>query len=165
MEPDTEKKLTDIKPDKSPDPPLVKQETIVIKKDENSVDYSSGESIFDNTRTDFSTLKGAARDDHTIDLWRLCYLRSMGASNIKRIFAKLHDRVVTFGTTKNINRTKQDIEKKILERKPRIVLLADHPIKKFWNILMIFLLIYVATYVPFSICFVDSNPDDPITGE
>lgn len=30
---------------------------------------------------------------------------------------------------------------------------------------MIFLLVYVATYVPFSICFNESNPDSPLSGE
>lgn len=114
--------------------------------------------MFDNSRNDFSQLNPDARRDHIIELWRLCFLRSMGASSIKRIFAKLHSRVVTFGTTKNINRTRQDIEKKILEQKPKIVLLPDDPIKRFWNILMIFLLIYVATYVPYSICFKESDP-------
>lgn len=132
---------------------------------EEQADYSSGETVYDNSRTDFNQLSQAARNDHIVELWRLCYLRSMGASNFKRIFEKLHDRVVTFGTTKNINRTRQDIEKKILEKKPKIVLLGDHPVKRTWNILMIFLLIYVATYVPFSICFNDSSPDDPISGE
>ena len=87
----------------------------------------------------------------------------MGASNIKRIFTKLHDRVVTFGTTKNINRTRQDIEKRILEQKPSIVLLPDHNFKRFWNVLMIFLLAYVATYVPYGICFTTNDPNGPVT--
>lgn len=84
-------------------------------KKEEVVDYSSGESVFDNSRNDYLQLNSDAKRDHIIELWRLCFLRSMGASSIKRIFAKLHSRVVTFGTTKNINRTRQDIEKKILE--------------------------------------------------
>jgi hypothetical protein len=37
------------------------------------------------------------------------------------------------------------------------VLLPDDPIKRFWNVLMIFLLIYVATVVPFVICFSETN--------
>jgi len=56
-----------------------------------------------------------------------------------------------------------DIEKKILEQKSKIVLLPDDPIKKFWNVLMIFLLLYVAFYVPFSICFKYSSSDDEMT--
>lgn len=88
----------------------------------------------------------------------MCFLRSMGASNIKRVFGKLNDRVITFGTTKNINRTRQDIEKKILEQKPRIVLLPDNNIKRYWNVQMILLLGYVATWVPFEICYLQDDP-------
>jgi len=93
------------------------------------------------------------RHDHLFELWRLCFLKSMGGASIKRVFAKLHDRVVTYGTTKNINRTRQDIEKKILEGKSKFILLADDPFKKFWNLLVIVLLFYVAFYVPYRICF------------
>jgi DNA-binding transcriptional ArsR family regulator len=92
--------------------------------------------------------------EHLKEMWRLAFLKAMGASNIKRIFKRLHDRVVTFGTTKNINRTRQDIEKKILEAKPKIVLMPDDPFKRFWSIIMIFLLGYVATLVPYHICFI-----------
>lgn len=83
--------------------------------EENPADaYSSGESVYDNSRTDFTQLGKAGKEDHLIELWRLAYLKSMGASNIGRIFANLHNKVVTFGTTKNINRTRQDIEMNIL---------------------------------------------------
>jgi len=125
--------------------------------------YTSGESVYDNTRNDYLSLNQEEKLEHIKELWRLCFLKSMGASNIKRVFQKLHDRVVSFGTTKNINRTRQDIEKKILDQKPKIVLLADDPFKRFWNILMIFLLAYVALYVPYGICFNKSQPGDPIT--
>ena len=87
----------------------------------------------------------------------------MGAATIKRVFKKLHDRVVTYGTTRNINRTRQDLERKILEGKSKIVLLADDPFKRFWNIIIILLLIYVALYVPYNICFSKKKPGDPKT--
>ena len=90
----------------------------------------------------------------------------MGSSNLKRIFEKLNSKLLNFGTTKNINRTRQDIEKKILNQKPWIVMMPEDNIKKFWNILMIFLLAYVASYVPYSICFINPEPDAPMgTGE
>lgn len=41
--------------------------------------------------------------------------------------------------------------------------MPDDPIKRFWNILMIFLLFYVASWVPVSICFLDSNNTGVIT--
>ena len=67
---------------------------------------------------------------------------------------KLHEKVVNYGSTKNVNTHSADAEaKRILEKKWKIVLLPDDPIKRFWNILIIFLLMYVATYVPIAISF------------
>lgn len=86
----------------------------------------------------------------------------MGSSLIKRVFAKLHKKVVNYGTTRNINRSRADIEKKILQGKPMIVLMPDDLFKRFWNIIMIFLLAYVATYVPYGICFVQKPPGSPM---
>jgi hypothetical protein len=63
------------------------------------------------------------------------------------------------GTISNININRQDQEKKILAKKPKIVLLPDGGIKRRWNILMIFMLLYVASWVPFSICFNDKESD------
>jgi len=42
------------------------------------------------------------------------------------------------------------------------VLMPEDTIKKVWNILMIFLLLYVASYVPFSICFDNRLPSAPM---
>jgi hypothetical protein len=68
-----------------------------------------------------------------------------------------------YGTTRNINNNVEDIEKMILEKKSKIVLLPNHPFKRFWNILVIVLLLYVATYVPFNICFGVINNTDIMT--
>lgn len=75
----------------------------------------------------------------------------------------MHSRVINYGTTKNINTQKADIEKKILEQKSKMVFMPDDPIKRFWNILMIFLLFYVASWVPVSICFQESNTSGILT--
>ena len=53
-----------------------------------------------------------------------------------------------------------DMEKKILASKPWYILMPDHPFKNFWNVLMIILLIYVVSYVPISISFIDASPDN-----
>ena len=42
-------------------------------------------------------------------------------------------------------------------KKSKYVLMPDEPFKRYWNVLMIFLLIYVATYVPFDVCFNDNS--------
>ena len=105
-------------------------------------------------------MKPAERDEHLKELWRTCFLKSVGSAQIKRVFLKLHERVINYGTTKNINTMNAaDIEKKILESKPDIVLLQDNSFKKVWEVVMIGMLFYVITYVPYATCFIQSEPD------
>ena len=52
-----------------------------------------------------------------------------------------------------------DIEKKILESKADIVLLQDNSFKKIWDVIMIFLLLYVISYVPYATCFIQVDSD------
>mgnify|MGYP006120567061 CR=1 FL=1 len=40
-----------------------------------------------------------------------------------------------------------------MEKRSKFILLQDDPFKRFWNVLIILLLLYVATYVPYDICF------------
>jgi len=61
--------------------------------------------------------------------------------------------VINYGTTKNINTHKADSELKILKEKSSYILLPDDNIKKYWNVLMVFLLAYVALWLPINVCF------------
>lgn len=65
----------------------------------------------------------------------------------------MHQRVINYGTTKNINTQKADSELKILKEKSSYILLPDDNIKKYWNVLMVFLLAYVALWLPINVCF------------
>ena len=49
------------------------------------------------------------------------------------------------------------LQKKAIKEKSKWVMLSDHPFKRFWDFLMIFMLAYVATLVPFNICFKTSD--------
>jgi len=127
---------------------------VTFDDDENPLArYSSGESDFDNTRNDFMTLTEEERPEHLFELWRLAFLKSMGAASVKRIFTKLQNRIITYGSVKNINRTKADVEQYIISKKPGIVFLQEHWFKRFWNMLVIVLLAYVAMFMPYNICF------------
>jgi hypothetical protein len=119
----------------------------------DNAEYSSGDSEADINRADFKTLSKQDRNEHLKELWRMTYLKSVGASNIIRVFRKLHNRVINYGAIRNINKNKIDIQQKLLEKKPRYILLPDNKFKRGWNVIMILLLAYVATFVPFNICF------------
>ena len=102
---------------------------------------------------DYKTLLPAEKAEHLKELWRICYIKAFGASNILQVFLSLHNRVIEFGTTKNIHIDRDILAKRIMEKRSKFILLPDDPFKRFWNVLIIFLLFYVATYVPYDIYF------------
>ena len=83
----------------------------------------------------------------------------MGASQLKNFFLKLTKRIVQYGTTRNLNLT-SNVEDKILREAPCFVILPDSTFKAFWNILTIFLLLYVVIYVPVAVCFFRDDGDN-----
>ena len=52
----------------------------------DSINYSIPDSEYDNTRIEYKSLKEAERNEHLKELWRLCFLKSVGASQIKKVF-------------------------------------------------------------------------------
>ena len=57
-----------------------------MKKDEKKKEagpdlgYSSGDSVYDNNRTECNTLQKLEKEEYLKELWRLCFLKSLGAS-------------------------------------------------------------------------------------
>ena len=107
---------------------------------------------------DYKTLLPAEKAEHLKELWRICFIKSSGASNIIKVFGSLHNRVIEFGTSKNVHINRDILSKRIIEKRSKIILLQDDPFKRVWNVLIILLLMYVATYVPYDICFGESHP-------
>ena len=55
-------------------------------------EYSEGESLKDETREDFSYIKSSIeRNSHIKELWRKCWLRSLGGSYVIRVMRDIHD--------------------------------------------------------------------------
>ena len=71
--------------------------------------YSSGEYIPDEYTVDLKLLSEDQKRDHIKELWRVCCLKAVGATNLKKVFHKLHQRVIKFGTTRNINKDRVDL--------------------------------------------------------
>lgn len=100
----------------------------------------------------FSNLNNIERHDHIKDLWKIAFLKAKGAYFIKRFFRSLHEKMIINGTTQNISLEKRTKVMVFIGEKPMLILLQDNKFKNYWNILMMFLLLYVAIWVPFSIC-------------
>jgi hypothetical protein len=63
------------------------------------------------------------QEEHVKELWRHMFLKSVAASVILKVTSILHKRIINFGTTKNINKEREDLKLKLIEQKSMIVLL------------------------------------------
>ena len=116
-------------------------------------EWSSGESNKD-AAADFENMTPVEQSDHVFELWKKCFMKSMGAAIVLRNTAKIIERQVLYGSVKNINSNQAElIKNKILSKRRSWILMPDHPFLRFWNMVMIVLMAYVVSYVPFNICF------------
>jgi len=84
-------------------------------------------------------------------------LKSIGGARILEVFRLVQRNILVFGTTKNIN-THYKEEVQSFKNKLPIILLPDSPFKKVWNLVIMMLLMYTATFVPYKVAFMDDNP-------
>ena len=58
-----------------------------------------------------------------------------------------------YGTSLHLDYRKKDKIEYIIQRRPEYVMMPDDIIVTRWNMILIMLLMYVATYMPYRICF------------
>ena len=70
------------------------------------------------------------------------------------IFNKISERLNKYGSKFNLNvDTTHNLKIKILRNRKRIILLPDSEFLRKWNVVIGVILLYVALYVPYNICF------------
>ena len=114
--------------------------------------FSSGES----DEEDKNEFKHLPEDQKTLkvkDLWRRTHIKAIGGARIIRRFSDLSEFITIFGASKKID---LDIEEEIIPLP--IVLMPENPIKMFWNFVIMMLLLYTATFVPYRTAFIDEAP-------
>ena len=122
--------------------------------------YSSGDSGKDKTRTDYSKLTlSSDKNEHILNLWKKCWIKSYVASFIIRYFKKIHSRIIKYGTTTNLKYTHDEKIKYIVKRKSPYVLMQDNKFLMYWNIILIILLFYCAIILPYLICFIPPSKE------
>ena len=68
-------------------------------------------------------------------------------------FGDLNRRIYLYGTSKKLDLKEED---EIVPSK--LVILPDSKFKIMWNIIMVILLLYTATFVPYRTAFIDEAP-------
>lgn len=123
-----------------------------LRKDEKHqeyLEYSCGES--DEEISDrFSLMNEEERAERVADLWRTMLAKSRGAVRILNKLSDLNRHIYLHGST----RKKEDVEMQDKIKPLKIVLMPDSDLISYWNVIMMLLLLYTATYVPFKTAFV-----------
>lgn len=133
----------------------------LIKKEDDEgemviVSYSSGDSNAsdvqesDEERGPYNELDNLGKEDRMLYLWQRCYAKIRGAVLVIIRFGDLEKRINLFGTSMKFEF--------ILQEDPIpacYIIMPDSIVKMIWSIIMIFLLFYTATFVPFRTAFID----------
>jgi hypothetical protein len=84
-------------------------------------------------------------------LWINVFLKAKGSAVILKTFEDLNHRILQFGTKRGIIKRKED------EFKPLWFIISPESwFKKIWNIVVMVLLVYTASYAPYRMAFIDN---------
>jgi Ion transport protein len=120
----------------------------------SEISYSSGESD-EETRHAYIRMTDEERAERVAHLWRRALAKTRGAVQVILTFGDLNRRIFLYGSSKK--NEELDLQEQI---KPLpFILMPDSQILSAWNIVMMLLLLYTATYVPFKTAFVENSSD------
>jgi hypothetical protein len=104
----------------------------------------------DDDRKPYNTLTVEGKEERTKYLWKRAIAKIKGAVLVLVRFGDLEKRINLFGTSIQFDFELNE------ELKPAIyIILPNSRFKTGWNFIMIFLLLYTATFVPIRTAFID----------
>ncbi len=95
------------------------------------------------------------RNQRMLDLWRRTYQKAKAATIVINRFENLRMKIELFGRQLLVKGKNTPLEKETDEKPCPFLIMPSSCFKLFWNIVIIFLLIYTATWMPYQICFID----------
>lgn len=87
-------------------------------------------------------------------LWKKAYIRSRAAAKVMLLTMQIKHKIMTYGSTKNLNLKAKDLMKYANEKFAFYILNPESKFRVVWNILMVFFIVQTATYTPFRIAFI-----------
>lgn len=109
---------------------------------------------------DLAFMKRTFRIRHILRLWKLAYNKVSGITMIIHHVNKIQTKLKYFGgqllsrNHKDYLNEREQYRKNTIE-KSKFLISPDSNVKKFWDLIMIVLLLYTATYVPYRITFLE----------
>ena len=83
-------------------------------------------------------------------MWLKAFIKAKAGVQILRFTSDITRKIYILGIVKNINNPE------VILKVHCIVLMPGNIFKAFWNSVIILLLVYTATYMPYKTCFIDS---------
>ncbi len=123
--------------------------------EDNFENYTEGDSESE-FEIPYSDLSAQEKEDRIRYLWHRSFLKAKGAAHILAKFGDLNQKIYLYGAAKK-GEEQEDQQAMMLKTK-KCVLLPDSQIRSYWNLLITFLLLYTASFVPYRIAFVDDSP-------
>ena len=126
----------------------------------NGLDYGGKESELSDSSDDeeeqkssdiFKTLDENQKEERAKWLWYKLYLRSKGSGAILKTFNALNIKILEFGTKRGLIIRKED------EFHPLwFIIKPSSLLKRIWNVIVMMLLVYTATYAPYRMAFIEN---------
>ena len=108
------------------------------------------ENNVDNSNTGFEGLSKEESKERVKWLWFNLYLKAKGSAGILKTFNDLNHQILQYGTKRGLIVNKDE------EFKPLwFIITPNSYLKKVWNIVVMILLVYTASYAPFRMAFID----------
>jgi hypothetical protein len=95
------------------------------------------------------------RFERVADLWRATLAKARGAVHVINTFGDLNRRIYLHGSTKKL----EALENEERLRPLPCILLPESKVLSSWNIIMMLLLLYTATYIPYKTAFIEESSD------
>ena len=123
-------------------------------KEEVLDEYSEGE---DETEFEipYSNLSAREKKERIKYLWHRAFVKSKGAAHVLAKFGDLNQKIYLYGAAKKVEN--QDDNNDINIKQKKCVFMPDNKLKSYWGLLIITVLLYTATYVPYGISYIDDE--------
>lgn len=114
---------------------------------ENYLDMTNENDYADYPK--LSSMSAFDREERIKELWLKAYLKAKGAAVILSTFKGLRAKIQLFGRQLLINSKKKDDEIVVIKKTCPFIIMPRDKFKIFWNIVIIILLVYTASYMPY----------------
>ena len=132
-----------------------KSESKKIKKFNSNFDNNDSISSDDckEEKKIFQRLDYKSKEQFVIFLWHRSFIKGRAGSRVLSWANGIRQKILRFGITDK--RLIREYEKE--ETIQWWILMPSGKFKYYWNLLMIFLLLYTATYMPYNTCFIEEQ--------